>query len=1164
MKLTATIILLSLMQVSAATFGQNLTLKEKNISYLKLFFELRKQTGYDVLIKSTEFNSSKRIDANFQDAPVDLVMKEIIYGNNLDYEIEEKTIIIKEKSKSVLERIIDYLSTIDVTGKIVDERGDPIAGATIKVKGTSIITKTDNNGQFIIKNIAEDAMLEISSLGFKTKELIAAKNLGNIKLDISINQLNEVGVVSTGYETVSKERINGSVTTIDNELFNRRVSSDVLSRLNGISSGAYFNNTVNQGTNSTGITVRGQTTFIANSTPLIVVDSFPFEGDINSLNPNDIENISILKDASAASLWGARSGNGVIVITTKKGKLNQGLKIGFNTSYTITEKPDIFYDQQFLNSSDFISIEKVLFDNGYYNNKISNTNEYPGLTPAVDIFQKLKTGKLTSTEGENQLNEFKLNDVRDDFLKYIYRKNQVQQYALNLSGGGTNTTYYVGLGYDDFKENLIKNNSNRLSVTNINTYTPIKGLQFTSSIVFSQSNAVKNNRFSWGNLSGPDNSTIYSYATLVDKSGASSAIVQNHSLSYVDSLSKLGFLDWKLRPIDEINLVNNRIKNNNLRIALSAKYEFNDWLSIDLQYQNQKSTSTNSNLYDQNSFFSRNLINTFTIYNPTSKSFTFQVPKGGILYQGNGNSTANSYRSQLNFAKHFGHHSINGLVGYEVRESVNENFDGRISYGFTEYGTSSNALNYSTFLTQTGGFGGRIPEPNGSILSTTQRYISQMAKIFYSFKDRYSITLSGRRDGANIFGVKANDKVTPLGAVDLGWVSSNEKWYKLTWLPYLKIRGSYGYNGNVYFGSAYLTAAYIGTSINTGLSNGNIITAPNPELQWETIRTTNFGIDFKTNKDVLTGSIDIYKKTGKDLIDNIELAPSTGFTNVLGNISKTSASGIDINLTSNNISGIFNWSTNLLTNLSTSKVLDYSSKNTTGIQITSGYTGSSAIGNSINGLYSFKYAGLDPVNGDPIGFINNLNSKDYTSIISNATVGNGIVYNGSTRPLIFGSIRNMFSFKGFSASVNITYAMKYYFKKRTINLNYQNLLTSSKGIHNDYVYRWQKPGDEAFTNVPSLIYQTNDNRNSFYENSEVNIEKADHIRLQDISLSYNLSNILSKQASFKNVVIYFYANNLGILWKANKSGYDPDAISNGSITALPSPKTYSISLRTNF
>jgi hypothetical protein len=392
--------------------------------------------------------------------------------------------------------------------------------------------------------------------------------------------------------------------------------------------------------------------------------------------------------------------------------------------------------------------------------------------------------------------------------------------------------------------------------------------------------------------------------------------------------------------------------------------------------------------------------------------------------------------------------------------------------------------------------------------------------------------LSGRIDQSNLFGVKTNQKGVPLWSAGAAWNINQEKYYTSEWLPFLKLRVTYGYNGNVYKGiSAYTTARYNGNNGSTQLPYAQVINPPNPELRWEKFQMVNMGIDFGFKGDRLSGSVDFFQKKGIDLIGVSLFAPSSGISTFRGNYAGTKGKGVDLTLNSKNTNGDFTWRTNLLFSYIQDKVTGYNVE-PTGLP----GVGVPVLNRPLYGIYSYAWAGLDPLTGDPQGYLNGKLSKDYTTILSTANINNSM-YNGSARPTIFGSLRNTITWKNISLSANISYRFNYYFRKQSVN--YTNVL-NSKIDHGDFDLRWQKQGDEKFTNVPSLPESVNSSRDNFYAGSSVLVGKADNIRLQDVRISYDLPGNSVRNLPVKHIQFFAYANNLGMIWKADKGKIDPD------------------------
>lgn len=1158
----------SLVAIAADANAQNVTLEVKAVPMYQVFKQLEKQTGYLFFYKGKMLGQNTPITSSINNMPLKGALDKIFTDIPFTYEIVEETIVVKEKI-ATKNNIKEKRNKQKITGIVTNEKGEPLAGVSIRLKGTDIFVSTNSKGEFFIEVPDGEVILQFSYVGYETFEQVVSENTRiTIKLKEGLNQLQSVEIVSTGYQTLPKERATGSFVQIDNELFNRRVSPNVLDRLDGITSGLIFNKST--GTNGLlptneklGISIRGRSTIDNNvsADPLIVLDNFPYEGDINNLNPNDIESVTVLKDAAAASIWGARSGNGVIVITTKRGKINQPLKIEFNSNVTFESKPDLYYTRNFLSSSSYVDIESYLFSKGFYDANLANTTTYPVISQAVQILSKLKTDP-TNTALTEQLNALKNVDVRKQTEQYFYQNGLKQQYALNFSGGTDKVIYGLNVAYDSNRGTAVNNNYSRISFNSINTYRPFKNLEITAGIIYNGSSE----------LLGSGYSSNYPYNKIADESGTALSVPFGYNQSYLASTQALGFKDWEYRPLDERNFVKNSKDINDVLLRGQVRYTFTPYLSTDVQYQIEKQTGLAINARDVNSYSVRDLINKYSQRSNTGL-FTYPFPVGGTKDISDTQINSKNFRWQLNYNQSLGSkHSISAIAGTEIRQIITKGTTRSIIGYDDDLGMSINNLNYNTsYPVNPSGYGSLLlPSPDNGVRPTeiTTRYISYYANAAYTFLDRYTFSVSGRKDGANIFGVKTNDKITPLWSAGLGWNINKEPFYNFALVPYLKLRATYGYNGNVYNASAYLTASY-GISSLTGIQQAAIVSAPNPELRWEKIRNTNVGLDFSSKGNILSGSIELYEKLGEDLIQNTFLAPSTGFTTYKGNSASVQTKGIDLILNTQNFNGIFKWNTTLLFSYQKDKVVYFDTKyennylalaNNETLPANVGIY--PVVGNSLFGVYSYRWAGLDPSTGDPVGLLNGQESKDYASIINSKSAGD-IVYHGSSRPTHFGSIRNTFSYKGLSVSANIAYKFNYFFRKLSTNLNYTELLNNP---NSDYEKRWQKSGDEVSTNVPSLVYVSNANRNTFYQGSEILVEKGDHIRFQDISIGYELDKSKWKNLPVAKIQFYAYINNLGILWRANKSGIDPDYNQNlfsRYTSNTPATRTYSLGIRAN-
>lgn len=1168
MKLTTVFILFAFLQVSAKGYGQ-VTIKEKDASLEKVISLLKKQTGY-LFIYDKEQLKPGLVSVDVRNVPLESALEACFRNQPITYKIVDRNVILQPKALNQVDRTNLNFFTIDVRGTVTDSIGSPLSGANVMVKGSSIKVITDNDGKFFLANIPNGSTLIVSFIGYTTEEIKAADNL-KIVLKQAASKLEEV-TINTGYQSLRPNEMTGSVAQIGNDLFNRRVSTDVLSRIDGIASGVFFNKAnvgstfgtqLQGGTGPTqlGINIRGQSTLqtgYVSADPLIVMDNFIYEGNINNINPNDVETITVLKDAASASIWGAKSGNGVIVITTKRGKLNQKTKVDFNANLTMGPRPNLKYDRSFLDASNYLEAEQFINTKGLLNGIINNNINSVPISPFFEIVASRRKGQITSADSASRVNALKSLDVRNDFDKYVYQKSIAQQYSVNLNGGSNTVAYRLSVGADKTRDNLIKNGTSRYVIKSLNTFNPVKNLEITAGINITHTDINQSNQFGYKSaanaVGGAVYGTLYPYAQLADNNGIPVAIVKDYRYAWVDTIQRRGYLDWKYRPLDEINLANSTIKATDYLIQGSAKYRFSSFITGQMGFQNERQIIEGRNLRDAQSYYMRNMINKFSV-RASNGTFNYNFPIGSELDASQSALVSKQFRGQVDYDRTFkDKHRVVAIAGGEVRDNQLTGSSYSL-FGYNDdTGTSVSNLDFSKFYPTFPAGASTFPSPTKGVSGTHERFISYYASGFYSYLQRYSFSISGRRDGANLFGVKTNDKFTPFWSIGGKWDIDQEPFYKLSWLPSLKLRASYGFNGNVYTGGAYLTGLY-STDQTTGLPVVTITRPPNPELRWEKIKNLNLGIDFSLKNNVISGTVEYFVKNGVDLIEQGPLAPSTGYTSFTGNAASTRTKGIDLSLNTKNLNGNFKWFTSLLLSTLNDKVIHYDQQYLDN-SLVANFGGIATEGKPLYSIFSYKWAGLDPANGDPRGYLNGKVSKDYATIINNAAA-DSLKFNGSARPTVYGAIRNTIALKNFSLSVNVSYSFGYYFRRQSTSLNYRGVLLSP---NIDYTSRWQKPGDEANTNVPSLVYPNNDNRSDFYKYSEVLVEKGDHIRLQDVQLTYDVTKKLWEKMPFDNLSIYAYANNLGILWRANKYKIDPDY----PYSAFTPVRTISFGIKTRF
>lgn len=1019
-----------------------------------------------------------------------------------------------------------------ITGTVTSQHTKmPLQGATVIVLPAKSTVKTDSLGSFAITVPNGNGTIEVSFLGYEiATQPYTAERHGpfSIILMEATDMLDEV-IINTGYQNIPRERATGSFDHIDNELINRSVSTDILSRLENLSSGLLFNH--GDAADTDPFLIRGRSTITANAQPLIVLDDFPYDGDLNNINPNDIESVSILKDAAAASIWGARAGNGVIVITTKKGT-TAAAKVEVASNVSFTGKPDLYNLNQ-ISPSERIEVERFLFENGRYAGAANPTTVAARITPLPEAVELIIANP---TDLEQQLALLANHDVRDDMRRYLYRTSANQQYNINVSGNQERRTYYMSGGFDRNLSNLVGENYNRVSIRSGNTFKVNDRLNIDATINFFHVNDENGNN---NGYSTPTGMTQYysPYSRLVDGFGNANPVYLSLRKGFVDTIGSGRLLDWTFRPIDEINNERHSTQRRDYLLNIGSSYMITEGLTGQIKYQFQNQVEKIENLYREQSYYARNLINDFTQINPSTGAISYPFPIGGIFRTNHVENVSHQGRGQLNFDRDWNSkHTVTALTGFEIRQLVaTNNQNHNVGYN-EETGSLNTRVDTETlYRTITTGTNARIgiSENTGEL---RDNFISYFSNAAYTYLKRYTLSASFRKDEANLFGVDANQKGTPLWSVGGAWEASNEPFYHMDWLPHLKIRASYGVSGNISrAANAQSTITLSNTGTSHQLPSARLGAPPNRNLTWEKVKQLNIGFDFATKNNRLSGTVEYYIKNATNLLARSPVDPTYGVTSMHLNVADMKGRGLDVQISSINIDKTLKWRTSLIYSHSTSEVTNYFMP-----VATSGRTylpislANPLVGKPLYSVFALAWEGLDHETGNPVGIVGDERSMDYNAVY-NSTALEDLVFMGTAQPTHFGALMNSFSYKNIELSFNISFKSGYYFRRSS--LLYGGLFNSFSG-HSDFALRWQQPGDEIFTDVPSMIYPAVANRDNFYQYSEMLVERGDHIRLEDLNIGYRITPV-NPARIFKSIRVFAYLSNLGMVWDANSRGIDP-------------------------
>ncbi len=1007
-----------------------------------------------------------------------------------------------------------------LNGRVTNIKGQALLHTTVRNLTSNNATSTDSDGKFSIAANPKDS-IRIMILGYEPQTM-ATKDWpadGIIRLASKIVMLEDVEVVHTGFQRLRKDQITGSVDVISEKMLNRTAGTNILSRIEGLSPGIQFNK--GDAAETDAFLIRGRSTISAEAKPLIVVDDFPYEGEISQINPSDVASVSILKDAASASIWGARAGNGVIVIKTKQGLSNK-LKIDFKSDFALQNKPDL-NNLNWIGSADMIQFEKLRFAQGAYDNLLNGPYYLTPITPVVELlFQKRNNPNDATIDA--QIEQMKSNDVRKDMAQYLYRPRFRQQYHVAISGRSKQVSHMTSVGYFKELSNLRGTADDRLTIRTNNTFRLSPIIELSHNLQYTHTRQQANANPGYLIM---DNREIYPYASLVGVDGSPKNVYLNHPKAYLDTVGAGHLKDWSFNPVRDLNTVDNKVAGYNLTNSIALAIKPITDLSVSLRYQYQIGSNGNDNHYKGDSYLVRRLSNQYAY--KKNGNWTSAIPEGGILDFNESTLQSHQGRLQLDYNKRINTDMrLDAIAGYEIRSKIERGKYGRY-YGYVNDRMSVvRDVDYITnFTLLSNGALAKVPAVSG-VNKRTDNFLSWFGNAVVSYKDRLFISGSVRKDEANLFGVETNAKGTPFWSAGLR--------YETGLLDRLALRASYGVNGNISrMATAMTTIQYISYTI-SGLPAATLNSPPNKSLRWEKINTANFGADFSVFKNRLSGSLDYYLKNGRDLLSQAPMDPTLGITSFFGNVASMDGHGWDLTLQSRNMESAVTWNTFLNLSYTNSKVKKYlMPKSASPFP----YLGSSGIspleGKPLYAVFSYPWKGLDPTNGNPQGIANGEVSEDYKSILNNTRIED-MVYNGPMQSPWYGSLRNEWTYKDVGLSVNLSFKFGGFF--RTTSFFSSTLLAGFSG-HADYAKRWQASGDEQNTAVPSLDLTGNSDRDQFYKYSSVLVQKSDNIRIEDILLYYSLLPETTRRWGIQNARFFAQVQSPNWAWIGNNMGIDP-------------------------
>ena len=992
--------------------------------------------------------------------------------------------------------------------------GDPVIGATVKVTGTGLGAITNTEGAFTIQNVPSSAnSLQVTYLGLEDMDVAITPNM-KIYMKENTTVLDEVFVVA--YGTATKATFTGSAGVIDAATIDNRQISNVTNALAGNVAGVTALKATGQPGTSSTIRIRGFGSINAGMDPLYVVDGMIYEGDISAIDPQDIDQITVQKDAASTALYGARGANGVIMIKTKSGERNQAAKVNFEaswgsnsrqfTTYDVINNTNQYYEQMYRSN-----YNTALYNMGYdpaaahnYANSITETGTGYRIFTVPEGEQLFNVGGKINPNATLGYSDGQYFYRPDDWQKESFHNGLRQEYKANVAGGTDKMSYYFGVGYLNDEGVIVGSGFERISTRSNIEYQAKDWLKFTANINYSNvtskypdgqtENNSSGNAFGVAAHFGP----VYPFYTR----NADGTIMYN----------------GKEKVYDYGDGTTGNFVRNTMAIANpigDLKYQQENYL-MDIFNSRWGIEITPITGLTLSYRLGLNLDNTRYHY-ASSSLYGQSASYGGEAVQEQIRQLETTQQLLANYRHTFAEvHSVDATFGYENWDMKNEWVEG---YGQNLYREGSWAVNNA--IDQRRGYGAENSYATRSFI----------AKVNYDYDDKYYGQLSLRRDGTSRW--SKDNKWGTFWSASAGWVISKENFMDdVKWVDFLKFRVSFGQNGNDNVGNYY---AYVDQYTMTGsegvFSDGTLSYKANWDLKWEKTNSFNIALDFELWKGLLTGSLDFYNRQTQDMLYYKPVAPSNGYASIPMNIGSMRNTGVELDLHSQIIKNQnVNWRADFNINYNSNKIIELAP------ELEGELISGSRIyreGHSMYEFYLVKYAGVDPATGKALYWAKDDNGLEYpTSDYSTARTSNRQA-TGNLQPKFAGGLGTSIDFYGFDFSIQCNYQLG----GKMLDYGYQTLMhggsAGDRGAawHKDILKAWTP--ENTNTDVPRLA------ADDLYTNSLSDrwLVTSNYFSINNITLGYTLPKVLTRRAQLESVRVYVSADNVAVF--SARKGMDP-------------------------
>ncbi len=1105
MKLTVFLVALTCMQVSATGYAQRITLSEQNSTLISVIAKIQKQSGYIFWYENSLMDQAKRVNIRVNNAGLEESLKQCLAGQSLTFVVVDQTVVIRAAEVANERTKPD---PVRISGKVTDAAGAPLPGVTVRVKGTSMAVSADASGNFQL--LAErGSVLVFFSIGYKTREWTVGDQLMiAVSLEEDVNQMNQLVLI--GYGNQTRERVTGAVSRVKSAELNTYSGSSFALQLSGKAAGVSINDASAQPGTDPQIVIRGIGTLTAGRDPLVVVDGFPLsEGtSFNSINPADIESVDILKDPASAAIYGSRAANGVILVSTKRGK-NETMKVSFDLYSGVQQRAD---NVEYIDAYQAAIYFTEARDWGY-------VSKNPTSRSVTD-------DRATRIAKGASLRELRLNYLQPyldqqpgltntNWMNETFRTAPMSSYNLALSGGSAKTNYYFSGNY--FKQDglVIENGLQRYSGSvKINSKVSQKlDFAFNLNPSYNIQNYFNNNGNNNTDMIAATN-IMYPFFSPYNADG--SLAISKEILANTPEDGALGENTVALaKKITNIRSTYRTFGNASLTFQLLDGLKIKAMLGGDYRS------------------------NYFRYFNPSDVGgYRTAAPKPAAATETNGSAINYLSENTLEYHKKFGGHDLNVLAGYTFQKQNGTSTD------ITGSGIADDNI------TNIGGASAFAVSTSKSVWTQ----ISMLSRVQYSFNDKYLLSATLRRDGSSRFG--KDNRWGYFPSITSGWVLSREDFFpESKTLTFAKIRATWGRAGNNQVGSYESRALVSGGSGYNYVFNGTLAsgfaasTTPNSNLGWETKTSVNIGLDLGLFNAV-TVVADYYNATTSDLLLDVPVPEQSGFSSSTQNIGKVNNRGFELEVSSSLPLGKVKWdlSGNLATNRN--KVLALAPGQ---LQIISGTESNffTKVGGPVAELYGYQVTGIYKTQAeiDATPHLSGTVVGDYTveDLDQNGTInGKDMKGFGTYFPKITYGLTNSFQYREFSLEVAIAgvYGRKIYDRQlSTLDDAGEGFAVPSKYYFENRYHPVDNP--DGYLGQPNMGNFSTARKSA--RTSNIFYKDADYIRLRNLQLGYRLPKKLLSSIRVAGAQVYVTANNLFTITKYR--GYNPDATTENVLTS---------------